>query len=624
MSPHGSVPASHESVLAALAANQREFREASGAEPEFREASDTEAGKRFWSSRTIKTKVVLDESGTPVGVHEGPWEERLPQKAERTGKKISASLLADNAAYSLGISDDGVNGWSRDCHEAFCRLHREAFAGVPAAAPLLRFCEADPEDTLENHHIRDNLKKLSGGFVGFLVQDSNGKLTDPADDRGVVEAANGALGKDRGEVAVCAVTGAVGPVARTHPKRKFGTQNACLVNGDKKSMLHWTSKENKHITMAVAEDVARDAAEALERLAKDPSHHCDIPGSKKGAARKLIWWADGADRELAEALSTACSLEDLTFDMGGNSDREERCQDLDMRLTEALTRAARGSWAGPDVDDPRVHVAVISSNVSRLICEMAVTGSATEILGRIADHQRALSIERTEKGVRRQARCLSFYGELDGLRRFPKDPAPWRARLMTRLVSAVLTGRPYPPELAQRALALCGPKKKGKLEDRWSVVEAPCARIIKADLIRNHGIEEESMTIDGNPAEQPQAMGLGRLLSVCEEVQKAVSPNARPLSGSFFTAASTVPASVFPNIITQTKVRLSKLRKEKPAYAVSLERRLGDLVVATGVAPTQFTAVEREQFCLGFYLEEQIRWTKRDTEESPDEDPETA
>jgi CRISPR-associated protein Csd1 len=78
-----------------------------------------------------------------------------------------------------------------------------------------------------------------------------------------------------------------------------------------------------------------------------------------------------------------------------------------------------------------------------------------------------------------------------------------------------------------------------------------------------------------------------------------------------------VPYSVFPRLIAGCQNHLSKIRKEKPGFAVNLDKQLGSVIAGLPHSlPKQLTIEQQGQFAVGYYQQKQIFFTKRD-EASP-------
>ena len=117
------------------------------------------------------------------------------------------------------------------------------------------------------------------------------------------------------------------------------------------------------------------------------------------------------------------------------------------------------------------------------------------------------------------------------------------------------------------------------------------------------------MSLD--PAETNTAYRLGRLFAVLEEIQRAAlggQVNAT-IRDRYYGAASATPASVFPLLLKNTMNHLAKVRKDKPGWAVNLEKSLGDIMDGMGTHfPRNLRLEEQGRFVIGYYHQHQQRF----------------
>ena len=104
---------------------------------------------------------------------------------------------------------------------------------------------------------------------------------------------------------------------------------------------------------------------------------------------------------------------------------------------------------------------------------------------------------------------------------------------------------------------------------------------------------------------------LGRLFAVLESAQYHAlggKVNAT-IRDRYYGAASATPATVFPMLLRNTQNHLSKVRKEKPGLAVTLEKEIGEIIDGL---PSQFPRSLRLEhqgrFAIGYYHQSQARF----------------
>ncbi len=114
---------------------------------------------------------------------------------------------------------------------------------------------------------------------------------------------------------------------------------------------------------------------------------------------------------------------------------------------------------------------------------------------------------------------------------------------------------------------------------------------------------------------------LGRLFAVLENVQRSAlggQVNAT-IRDRYYGAASATPASVFPMLLRNTQNHMSRLRKDKPGMAVTLERDIQEIV--SGLAesfPRSLRIEDQGRFAIGYYHQSQARFTKDEAKSAAD------
>jgi len=95
----------------------------------------------------------------------------------------------------------------------------------------------------------------------------------------------------------------------------------------------------------------------------------------------------------------------------------------------------------------------------------------------------------------------------------------------------------------------------------------------------------------------------GRIFAVLEKIQQAAlgkDLNAG-IRDRFFSFASTTPSPAFGRLMKLSQNHLSKLRSDKPGYAVNLDKELQELCALLPAFPATLSLEEQGQFALGYY-----------------------
>lgn len=121
------------------------------------------------------------------------------------------------------------------------------------------------------------------------------------------------------------------------------------------------------------------------------------------------------------------------------------------------------------------------------------------------------------------------------------------------------------------------------------------------------------------------AYRLGRLFAVLERIQEGAlgkEVNAT-IADRYYGTASSVPYSVFPRLLAGCKNHLSKIRKDKPGYAVNLNKDLASVIEGLpSEFPKHFSIEQQGQFAIGYYHQKQSYFAKKtDTTAESDNTP---
>jgi CRISPR-associated protein Csd1 len=215
------------------------------------------------------------------------------------------------------------------------------------------------------------------------------------------------------------------------------------------------------------------------------------------------------------------------------------------------------------------------------------------------------------------------------------DPAVWRLvyatapsrdgkakaddippQLAGEIARAILAGRRYPRSLLTNIVMRL--RADGDISGlRVALCKAVLARDFRLGV---KGIDEE-IPMSLNRESISPGYRLGRLFAELENIQRAAlggSVNAT-IRDRFFGAASATPASVFPVLLRNTQHHLSRLRKDKPGLAHTLEKEVGDIVDGLDTQfPRSLRLEDQGRFAIGYYHQSKARFAKKD-EQNVDE-----
>ena len=144
------------------------------------------------------------------------------------------------------------------------------------------------------------------------------------------------------------------------------------------------------------------------------------------------------------------------------------------------------------------------------------------------------------------------------------------------------------------------------------------AAILKAYYLKNQNEKapKEVLTVSLNRETRNIPYCLGRLFAVYEKIQSDANPNLNAtIRDKYFNSASQTPAVIFPTLDHLSKSHMKKLRRDKPGYAVKLDKELMEIVdkFDTGY-PARMSLPEQGAFQLGYYHQITAFYAKKQEE----------
>jgi CRISPR-associated protein Csd1 len=171
------------------------------------------------------------------------------------------------------------------------------------------------------------------------------------------------------------------------------------------------------------------------------------------------------------------------------------------------------------------------------------------------------------------------------------------------VMRAALTGGPYPTTLLHLAVR--------RIRAERGVTRARAA-VLKAVLNRSNRLQptdEKEITVSLDPTNMSPGYRLGRLFAVLEKIQEDAQPGINAtIRDRFYGAASTSPASVFPQLLKLKNHHLAKL--ENGAFRSGHERRLAEIFDGVMDMPPHLPMEEQARFAIGYYHQRQALFTK--------------
>lgn len=551
--------------------------------------TNTEVPRYGFGVQGVHYCLTIDREGNLVGDPLNLRDEKgKPKRIEVPGPVsrtvgVSSNFAWDNTGYVLGADDKDNSKRTAQTHIAFKERIQDVLDGVDddGAHALRLFVQKWKPEHLEPLSPWDEIIGLN---VVFRLEGETQFLHDrPAFRNAWLKSLSS---KAPGNSGMCLVTGeqkATIPATHASIKGVLGAQSsgAALISFNFDSATSLNKKQN--FNAPVSEHAAFAYTTALNKLL--------APGSERKVQigdTSMVFWTEAP-----------CDAEPMFgFAMGGKQ-AEDSTQA--MRLEKYLPMIAKGKY--PEElghSDTPFYILGLSPNAARLSVRFWHVGTVGNMAANLGKHYGDLSLER------------NFENE-------PEHPGPWwllkelapqrdsrniSPLLSGQLVKAIIQNRPYPRTLLTAALGRIRADKQ---------VNYLRAAIIKAFLVRNTQ-QEIFMTLDKENTDI--GYRLGRLFAIVERIQEEAVPGANAtVKDRFFSSASATPARTFPLIIRNAQHGLAKIRKEKPGWAVTLEKGiqeiLGGIEAASGF-PASLGLEAQGMFILGYYQQRQDLFTKKD------------
>lgn len=560
-----------------------------------RKAADSESGiaPYGWERKEIPYLIVIDRMGNLVSVED--TQEKVgkklrarqftvPQSVKRT-VGIAPYFLWDNVEYVTGVSCKGKD--VSENHAAFMERIRP-FADIPAIGAVVRFLESEGSlSRLESFDAWTEAQKTCA-FVAFKFVGEDGTIFNDSDVKSVVDREI-SVKTEGGEEVVDLVSGERDVVALLHSALKgvpgANTTGSNIVSFNFAAATSFGKKQGENSPIGVRS--AFEYTTALNTLlAKDSKQKMMI-----GDATVVFWTGrdDAFETELAGFFS-------------------EPPKDEPDRLVQnvaALFKSPRTGSAAFTDDSTTFYVLGLAPNAARLSVRFWHIGTVAEMANRFRSYFEDLSIVHAPKdkdhlSLWRLLVSTAVQGKSENI-------AP---NLAGNVMRSILEGLPFPETLLQAVLM----RIKAEHE-----VSYPRAKLIKGCLNRKwcftNPKNERNLTVCLDVQNVNIGYRLGRLFAVLEKIQEAANPGLNAtIRDRFYSSASSMPTSVFGNLMRLSNHHLSKLRKEKPGYAVNLEKLMQEVVSGVSSFPAHLSLDDQGQFAIGYYHQRQDFFTKKDAE----------
>ena len=548
-----------------------------------------------WSNAKISYALCLDESGALVAVMPTQHEETvgkktllrpnlisLPSTVTRT-VGILPNFLWDNSSYLLGVDEKGKPERSIRCFQAAAELHHQLLSDVdtPAAKAILAYFDTwEPENARSCPALADSLQEiLKGGNLTFQV---NGIFA--RDDTAIQAAWSRHYDDGDGELQQCLVTGKLDTAVAVHPAIKgvAGAQSsgAAMISFNAPAFCSYGKEQS--LNAPVGKYAAFAYTAALNYLIADKTNVHRIGDTT------IVCWAKGAEPQYTDFAD---------FSLFGDALPEEWTED---DLHDAMKKLADGLPC-PELSlnpDHPFYILGLSPNSARLSVRFFCRDSFGNLAKHVNEHYERLKI----LGSRYRFMPLwALLRETVNQNTTDKSPSPVMAGAVAR---AVFTGSLYPASLLEATMLRIRAERD---------ITPGRAAILKAYYTKNpHDLcPKEVLTVSLNESSTNIPYTLGRLFAVYEAVQEAANPGLNAtIKDKYFNSASATPAVIFSILGNLSQKHLRKLEAGQRIY---YEKQISALKGVLGESyPTRLSLPEQGSFDLGYYHQNQFRYTKKE------------
>ena len=198
------------------------------------------------------------------------------------------------------------------------------------------------------------------------------------------------------------------------------------------------------------------------------------------------------------------------------------------------------------------------------------------------------------------------------------------SQLAGEIIRAILSPGdiPLPPALLNAVLSRCRSEQAKKSESGKQVVHVSYLRAsaIKCYLnrwIRWKQLHEKEYEVALDTTNTNLAYRLGRLFAAYEHIQSESAGRElnRTIRDSFFGAAMSTPAAVFPRLVQLNQHHMRNLRREKIALSTTREKLIQEIawdIDGMLPFPSHLMLQDQGRFAIGYYHQRQALFSKSD------------
>ena len=589
--------------------------------------------------KPIRWVIVIREDGTFVRLKDlkDPSDKKskgqdylVPAGLKRSGKCPPAQPFWDNRKYILGYEEsaEGVSSCT-DRLEDFKRVMDEIAELYPNNASFKAVCRfyehyRGAETPLPEEAHTERI--LASDWMTFQLQGDTELLATQEDAHDYAAQAYNTeenLGR-------CLITGEEKPLAAFHARIVApGSQaGATIASFNDPAYLSYGKKQGENAPISKYASFAHTTA--LNDLLRNEQTRYTL-----GDISYVFWNSNLDDPSINETFRTVIFegvKDDDAQEQSDTDDEQPKRKGKSKKKAPNPTqgtykvleqfKAIRGNRGqGQHWEDERQFYVLGLTAGGRITIKYWQQGTVSEIFDRVYQHLVDMNIISWDGNVDEEDPPLrSLYGIVKSVSS-PSKSSTFAMNLVQSIVESILNGTPYPMTLQQACI--------NRITQERTVTELRAA-ILKGCINRKARTYNNITTLDMALDKQNDNIAYlaGRLFAVLEQIQQASlgkGVNAT-IRDRFYTSASTRPNMVMGRLISLSNHHLSKLRKEKPGLAVTLEKLLGEIFslipAEVPTFPATFSLDEQSLFAVGYYHQKVDSYKKKENTDNPTEETE--
>lgn len=525
-----------------------------------------------------------------------PNEVTMPERTQKPG--IESNIIEHRPLYIFGLNLDkdqkltpiDKTNKAKKSHESFVKINLDFIEGLssPIIDAFRNFIKNwNPELETENVELLKLGKEYSKAGFAFCLSGEPylllhevpeiKKRWEELRDEKVIDAKNV-------QIKQCAVCGEQLPIARIHNKIKgvYGglSTGGVLIGYNNPSENSYGNEQSYNSN--ISENVMKKYTEAFNYLLSSSNHKVALDDIT------IVCWAMSKEERYENNIMA------MIFQQG--MDKKQTEQMLFKLLLDARNGKITNERLSLEGIDPNVdfYLVGLKPNSSRIAMKFIYRRRYGDILRNIAKFQEELQVSLDMQSIslmRIKKELISPKSTNDKV-----NPA-----LLANIIESILYGTNYPMALLETII------RRIKIDEGSGKINSVRAGIIKAVINRNS--KKEELTMGLNKENDDQAYLCGRMFAVLEKIQLDASKGIlnRTIKDSYFAAASTRPAMVFPKLL-----RLAQNHLKKVEYSNFYNILIGEISdKLNGGYPERLLLKDQGKFMVGYYQQNKNLFEKK-------------